>query len=42
MVGLRNRLVHGYDEVDPDRLYEIITTKLDDLTRFVQQVNVLK
>lgn len=33
-VGLRNRLVHGYAEIDHQRLYEILTEDLDDLEKF--------
>ena len=28
IVGLRNRLIHGYDEVDFDILWQIVTTDL--------------
>jgi len=34
MVGLRNRLVHGYEEVSPERLYEIISSRLGDFEKF--------
>lgn len=33
-VGLRNRLVHGYAEIDHDRLYEVLTSDLTDLESF--------
>jgi uncharacterized protein YutE (UPF0331/DUF86 family) len=33
-VGLRNRLVHGYAEIDHGRLYEILTGDLSDLEKF--------
>ena len=35
IVGLRNRLIHGYDEVDFDILWDIVTV---DLPRLVQQL----
>lgn len=31
MVGFRNRVVHGYGEVTPERVYEIALTELGDL-----------
>ena len=31
IVGLRNRLVHGYDEVDHDIVWEIVTTDMPSL-----------
>jgi len=31
IVGLRNRLIHGYDSVDFDILWHIITSDLTDL-----------
>ncbi|HXV59296.1 MAG TPA: DUF86 domain-containing protein [Vicinamibacteria bacterium] len=33
-VGLRNRLVHGYAEIDHERLHEILNEELIDLERF--------
>ncbi len=33
IVGLRNRLIHGYDEVDFDILWQIVTTDLPPLIR---------
>ena len=32
-MGLRNRLIHGYDEVDFDILWRIVT---DDLPRLIE------
>ena len=31
IVGLRNRLVHGYDDVDHDIVWEIVTTDIPSL-----------
>jgi uncharacterized protein YutE (UPF0331/DUF86 family) len=33
MAGYRNRLVHFYDEVSVEELYEICTEGLDDIER---------
>ena len=33
IVGMRNRLIHGYDEVDFDILWRIVT---DDLPRLIE------
>jgi uncharacterized protein YutE (UPF0331/DUF86 family) len=35
MVGLRNRLAHGYTSVDPQRLWAEIPDALDTLDRYV-------
>lgn len=32
IISLRNRLIHGYDSVDLDILWEILTTDLPQLT----------
>jgi uncharacterized protein with HEPN domain len=37
IVGLRNRLIHGYDEVDFDILWEIITHDLPALINTLQK-----
>lgn len=38
VVGLRNRLIHGYDSVDPDILWTIIA---DDLPVFVAELRLI-
>ena len=38
IIGLRNRLIHGYDEVDFDILWEIIS---NDLPRLVKQLDTI-
>jgi len=38
MVGFRNRLVHGYQGLSPERLYEIITGRLGDFEKFSKTV----
>lgn len=34
----RNRLVHLYWEVDDGEVYRILTTRLDDLERFLKEI----
>ena len=31
IIGFRNILVHGYDSLDPDTVWNVIETKLDNL-----------
>lgn len=38
MVGFRNRLVHGYQRVTPERVCAIARDHLGDVTRFLEQV----
>ena len=35
MVGLRNLMVHAYQQLDFDRLIDVVENRLDDLLRFV-------
>lgn len=37
IVGLRNRLIHGYDEVDFDILWQIVTTDLPPLIKNLER-----
>lgn len=39
MIGFRNRVVHGYQDVSSERVYEIADKELDDLLNFVRDVN---
>ena len=39
MVGLRNVIVHGYEEVDPNLLFETVTGRLGDFRRFRDEVD---
>jgi len=41
MIGFRNRVVHGYQEVAPERVYEIAEQELGDFETFIRQVSVL-
>lgn len=38
MVGLRNILVHEYGKIDRKKVYEVLTTQLQDLEMFKEQV----
>jgi uncharacterized protein with HEPN domain len=37
IIGLRNRLIHGYDEVDLDILWEIVTADLAPLIKSLEK-----
>jgi uncharacterized protein YutE (UPF0331/DUF86 family) len=39
MIAFRNRLVHEYAETNFTEVYEIMTTQLDDLDRFVEAIS---
>ena len=38
MKGFRNFIVHRYEEIDDEKVFEIITDKLDDFEKFKQEV----
>ena len=38
IVGLRNRLIHGYDEVDFDILWQIVTRDLSPLIKNLEKL----
>lgn len=38
VIGLRNRLIHGYDSVDLDILWEIVARDLPQLTEQLEQL----
>ncbi|HEY7220389.1 MAG TPA: HepT-like ribonuclease domain-containing protein [Candidatus Binatia bacterium] len=38
IVGLRNRLIHGYDEVDFDILWQIVTQDLPPLVTALERI----
>jgi uncharacterized protein with HEPN domain len=38
VVGLRNRLIHGYDSVDFDILWQIVTLDLPPLIAIVEDI----
>lgn len=39
MIGFRNRVVHGYQEVSPERVLEIARNELGDFEKFIRQVS---
>ncbi|MEE8303969.1 MAG: HepT-like ribonuclease domain-containing protein [Candidatus Tectomicrobia bacterium] len=41
MVGLQNRLVHVYEDVDPAILQQITVQELEDFDRFIEDVTAL-
>ncbi len=42
IIGLRNRLIHGYDEVDFDILWQILTQDLPALIPILEKLNPSK
>ena len=42
IVGLRNRLIHGYDNVDFDILWEIVTKDLPPLIAELEKILLSK
>ena len=38
LIGLRNRLIHGYDQVDLDILWQIVTRDLPALTEELARI----
>lgn len=38
IIGLRNRLIHGYDEVDFDILWQIVTQDLPPLVAVLESI----
>lgn len=41
MIGFRNRVVRGYQEVSADRVYEIAKNELRDFEKYIRQVSVI-
>lgn len=41
MIGFRNRVVHGYQEVAADRVYEIARNELGDFEKYIRQISTL-
>lgn len=38
MAGYRNRMVHLYNEISPAEIYDILTSHLSDIDRFVLEI----
>lgn len=38
MAGYRNRMIHFYDEITKEELYDIISKKLGDIETFVKAI----
>ena len=38
VVGLRNRLVHGYDDIDPDTVWSVLTKDLPSLITELERI----
>ena len=38
MAGYRNRLVHMYNQVDKEEIYQILQQRLDDFETFIEEV----
>jgi uncharacterized protein with HEPN domain len=41
MIGLRNRLIHGYDQVDFDILWIIVRKDIPELITLIEHLNLL-
>jgi uncharacterized protein YutE (UPF0331/DUF86 family) len=40
MAGYRNRMVHLYQEVDPEEIYEILKNHLSDIEQFIGKIAI--
>ncbi|KYO66116.1 type VII toxin-antitoxin system HepT family RNase toxin [Thermovenabulum gondwanense] len=38
MIGFRNKIVHGYEEVSPEKVIEIAENNLNDFDKFVKKI----
>lgn len=38
MIGFRNRIVHGYQEVSAERVYEMARNELGDFEKFIYEI----
>ena len=38
IIGLRNRLIHGYDNVDDEILWDVVQTKLTPLKQQIERI----
>lgn len=40
MVGFRNIIIHEYEEIDLDKVHQILTSRLGDFNEFLKQVSI--
>lgn len=40
MVRFRNLIVHQYEEIDPAILFELITKRMSDFSKFIQEIDL--
>lgn len=40
MVKFRNRVVHLYQKIDPDQIYDILQNQLQDFTAFAEKIRL--
>ncbi len=40
MVRFRNLIVHQYEEIDPAILFDLITKRMDDFSKFIREVDL--
>lgn len=38
MAGTRNVLVHGYDKIEDEQIYAVLKKRLNDFTRYLQEI----
>lgn len=41
MVGFRNRIVHGYQEVSPEKVYSVAKFELGDFDKYIRELGAL-
>ncbi|MEX0692724.1 MAG: HepT-like ribonuclease domain-containing protein [Gemmatimonadales bacterium] len=42
MIGMRNRIVHGYDHVDPDMVWEVVVGDLEVVIAALDRILALE
>jgi uncharacterized protein YutE (UPF0331/DUF86 family) len=40
MAKFRNRIVHIYNEVDPEEIYKIVQNNLEDFVMFLKEITI--
>lgn len=41
MIGFRNRIVHGYQHVSDERVYEMAVNELGDFNKFINEISTI-